>query len=74
MRKLVNTVYFADEGKLFVRIKDGKIFGRRLVLGVGSTIDMFEERKFSAEEIAKLNLSLKSERPQRRGLPAEKEK
>ena len=52
MKIIVSTMYIADERKLFVRKADGKIFGRRLVLGKDSTIDMFEEREFTAEEMA----------------------
>lgn len=55
MKTIVSTIYVADEGKLFIRKADGKIFGRRLALGVNSTIDMFEEKEFTAEEIAELD-------------------
>jgi hypothetical protein len=55
MKTIVSTIHIADEGKLFVRKADGKIFGRRLVLGKDSTIDMFEEKEFTAEEIAELD-------------------
>jgi hypothetical protein len=48
-------MYVADEGKLFVRKTDSKIFGRKLILGKDSTVDMFEERAFTAEEIAELD-------------------
>lgn len=65
MKTIVSTMYVADEGKLFVRKADGKIFGRRLVLGVNSTIDMFEEREFTAEEIAELDRKHLPKRPTR---------
>lgn len=63
MKTIVSTMYVADEGKLFVRKADGKIFGRRLVLGKGSTIDMFEEKAFTAEEIAELDRKYLLKRP-----------
>ena len=65
MKTIVSTVYVADDGKLFVRKADGKIFGRRLVLGKDSTIDMFEEKAFTAEELAELDRKYLPKRPAR---------
>lgn len=48
----INRIYRADDGKLFVRKADERIFGRELQLGVGDVIDNFEEREFTPEEIA----------------------
>lgn len=63
MRTIVSTMYVADEGKLFVRKADGRIFGRRLVLGANSTIDMFEEKAFTPEEIEELDHRYLPKRP-----------
>jgi hypothetical protein len=65
MKTIVSTIHIADEGKLFVRKADGKIFGRRLVLGKDSTIDMFEEKEFTAEEIAEFGRKHLPKRPVR---------
>ena len=65
MKTIVFTMHIADDGKLFVRKTDGRIFGRRLVLGKDSTIDMFEEREFTAEEIAELDHKYLPKRPVR---------
>lgn len=65
MKTIVSTLYVADEGKLFVRKADGKIFGRRLALGVNSTIEMFEEKTFTPEEIAELDRKYLPKRPAR---------
>lgn len=73
MKTIVSTVYVADDGKLFVRKADGRIFGRRLVLGKDSTIDMFEEKAFTAEEIAELDRKYLPKRPVRPVRPVIKE-
>lgn len=65
MKTIVSTMYVADEGKLFVRKADSKIFGRKLVLGKDSTVDMFEDRAFTAEEIAELDSKYLPKRPTR---------
>jgi hypothetical protein len=69
MKTIVSTIHIADEGKLFVRKADGKIFGRRLVLGKDSTIDMFEEKEFTAEEIAELDRKFLPNSPEKRVIP-----
>lgn len=45
-------LYEADDGKMFVRISDGKIMGYGVDLGIHDTIDNYEEREFTEEEIA----------------------
>jgi len=43
-------LYTADEGKLIVRVADGFIMGDALDLGVGDSIDNYEEREFTQAE------------------------
>lgn len=45
-------IYTADEGKMFVRVSDGRVFGDALQLGAGDAIGNFEEREFTEEERA----------------------
>ena len=45
-------IYRADAGKLIVRKSDGFVMGDAIDLGVADSIDNYEEREFSEEEIA----------------------
>lgn len=45
-------IYTADEGKMFVRKSDGRIFGDAIQLGEVDAINNYEEREFSEEERA----------------------
>lgn len=45
-------IYTADEGKMFVRRLDGKVFGDSIQLGRNGSIDNYEEREFTEEERA----------------------
>jgi hypothetical protein len=45
-------LYISDEGKMFVRKADGKVFGDRVQLGWNGSIDNYEERVFTEEERA----------------------
>ena len=45
-------IYTAGEGKLIVRKKDDFIMGARIDLGSADSIDNYEERSFTEEEIA----------------------
>lgn len=47
-------IYTADEGRLFVRKSDGRIFGAHVQLGRNGSIDDYEERTFTEKEIAAL--------------------
>lgn len=47
-----NNIYTADEGKLIVRKADDFIMGDAIDLGSADSIDNYEERAFSKEEIA----------------------
>ena len=52
MKQIENTsLYTADEGKLIVRKADGFIMGDAIDLGSADSIDNYEERAFSEEEI-----------------------
>lgn len=44
-------IYTADEGKLIVRIADDFIMGDAIDLGSADSIDNYEEREFTDEEI-----------------------
>ena len=46
-----NNIYTADEGKLIVRKADDFIMGDAIDLGSADSIDNYEERAFSEEEI-----------------------
>ena len=48
----INRIYRADDGKLFVRKADERVFGQELQLGAGDVIGNFEERAFTPDEIA----------------------
>lgn len=45
-------LYEADDGKMFVRLSDGKIMGDGIDLGADDSIDNYEERTFTEEERA----------------------
>ena len=64
--------YEADDGKLIVRISDGKIMGDGICLGDNDSIDNYEEREFTADERAAFwesigmgDPKIKSESPKR---------
>lgn len=46
-----DNIYTADEGKLIVRKADGFIMGDAIDLGSADSIENYEERAFSEEEI-----------------------
>jgi len=46
-----SNLYRADEGRLFVRKSDGFVMGDGIDLGVADSIDNYEEREFTPEEI-----------------------
>lgn len=50
--------YTAGEGKLIVRKKDDFIMGARIDLGSADSIDNYEEREFTEEEIEDFYKSL----------------
>lgn len=53
MKQIENTnLYKADEGKLIVRKSDDFIMGDAIDLGSADSIENYEERAFSEEEIA----------------------
>jgi hypothetical protein len=45
-------IYTADDGKMFVRKSDGRIFGDHVQLGPRGSIANYEEREFTEEERA----------------------
>ena len=45
-------IYTADDGKMFVRKSDGRIFGDHVQLGRNGSIANYEEREFTEEERA----------------------
>lgn len=47
-----SNLYKCDEGYLFVRKSDGFVMGDGVDLGETDSIDNYEEREFTAEEIA----------------------
>ena len=49
--KQEGNIYTAEEGKLIVRKSDDFIMGPDIDLGSADTIDNYEERDFSEEEI-----------------------
>ena len=52
MKQISPIDYEADDGKMFVRKSDGKVFGDRIQLGRNGSIDNYEEREFTEEERA----------------------
>lgn len=53
MKHKENTrIYESDEGKMFVRISDNFIMGYGLCLGENDSIENYEEREFTEEQIA----------------------
>jgi len=46
-----NNIYTADKGKLIVRISDNYIMGDAIDLGSADSIENYEERNFTPEEI-----------------------
>ena len=57
-------IYRADAGGLIVRKSDGFVMGDAIDLGVADSIDNYEEREFSEEEIAAFWASLGMEPPE----------
>ena len=47
-----NKIYTADDGKMFIRKSDGKIFGDRVQIGLRGSIANYEEREFTEEDRA----------------------
>ena len=45
-------IYTADDGKMFIRKSDGKIFGDHVQIGPHGSIANYEEREFTEEERA----------------------
>jgi hypothetical protein len=45
-----SSVYIADDGCMFVRKSDDFVMGDRLDLGVGDSMDNYDERHFSKGE------------------------
>lgn len=45
-------IYRAGKGKLIVRISDGFVMGDAIDLGDNDSIDNYEDRKFSKEDIS----------------------
>lgn len=75
-----NNKYYAEEGKLIVRKEDDFIMGDAIDLGSADSIDNYEERDFSEEEINAFWESVgvkkdepKAEREGRRGKKTNKE-
>lgn len=58
-------IYTADEGKMFVRKSDGRIFGDAIQLGEVDAIGNYEERKFTEEERASFWESVGIEDPKK---------
>ena len=50
MKNDKGSLYIADEGKMFVRISDGRVMGDGLDLGESDSISNYEERVFTEEE------------------------
>lgn len=60
--KQEGNIYTADEGKLIVRKADNFIMGDAIDLGSADSIENYEERAFTEEEIAAFWESLGIER------------
>ena len=52
--KYKDNLYKAEEGKLIVRISDDFVMGPEIDLGSADSIENYEERDFSKEEIEQL--------------------
>ena len=52
--KQKDNLYKAEEGKLIVRISDDFVMGPEIDLGSADSIENYEERDFSKEEIEQL--------------------
>ena len=47
------SIYEADDGKMLVRISDGKIMGDGVDLGVNDTIENYEDMRYQVSKILK---------------------
>lgn len=56
--KQENNIYTAEEGKLIVRKSDNFIMGPDIDLGSADSIDNYEEREFTEEEIKEFYASI----------------
>ena len=59
-------LYRADKGKMLVRKSDGKIIGPGIYIGSRDSIDKYEEREFSPDEIKKFWERIKAHIPPNR--------
>lgn len=66
--KKEGNIYTADEGKLIVRKADDFIMGDAIDLGSADSIENYEERAFTEEEIAAFWESLGIERKKKENL------
>jgi len=62
-------LYLADDGRMFVRKSDNVVLGDGVDLGVGDSIDNYDEREFTAEERAAFWESIGMKDPKARPEP-----
>lgn len=51
MKQITDTLFYADEGKTFIRKEDGFDMGNGIDLGVDDTIENYEEVDVPKEEL-----------------------
>ena len=59
-------MYKADDGKMIVRVSDGKVIGDGICLGDSDDIGNYEEREFTEEQRAQFFKDIGMEDPKKR--------
>lgn len=62
----ISRTYEADDGKMLVRVSDGKVIGDGICLGDNDDIGNYEEREFTEEQRAQFFKDIGVEDPKKR--------
>lgn len=62
----ISRTYEADDGKMLVRVSDGKVVGDGICLGDNDDIGNYEEREFTEEQRAQFFKDIGMEDPKKR--------
>ena len=68
-----SSLYLADDGKMFVRKPDNFIMGDGIDIGINDSIENYEEKAFTEEEISRFWKSIGMEDPKKQHKDLNKE-
>ena len=66
-------LYEANDGKMLVRVSDGKVIGDGICLGDDDDISNYEEREFTDEQRAQFFKDIGAEDPKKRAEKAQRQ-